>query len=175
MYYADIKYPDIANGLGVRVSLFVSGCRRHCPECFNKEAQDFKYGSIFTDKEVKRIEDYLKLPQVSGLTLLGGEPMEPENRIQLLPLCRYFKEHYPEKSIWCYTGYLFDDELVKESKQNTVLRLFLQYIDVMVDGPFINDLKDISLRFRGSSNQRIIDVQKSLQENKVVLYELPNN
>lgn len=166
MYYADIKYPDVANGLGVRVSLFVSGCRRHCPECFNKEAQDFKYGKLFTNKEVKLIGSKLELPQVRGLTLLGGEPMELENVAELLPLCKYFKEQYPNKDIWCYTGYTFE-ELV-ERKDVTTTEI-LKYIDILVDGDFQIDKKSLSLKFRGSSNQRIIDVQKTLKTKDIVL------
>ena len=166
MYYADIKYPDVANGLGVRVSLFVSGCRRHCPECFNVEAQDFKYGKPFTNKEVKLIGSKLELPQVRGLTLLGGEPMELENVAELLSLCKYFKEQYPNKDIWCYTGYTFE-ELV-ERKDVTTTEI-LKYIDILVDGDFQIDKKSLSLKFRGSSNQRIIDVQKTLKTKNIVL------
>ena len=168
MYYADIKYPDVANGLGVRVSLFVSGCRRHCPECFNKEAQDFKYGKPFTNKEVKLIGSKLELPQVRGLTLLGGEPMEIENVTELLPLCEYLKSTYTNKDIWCYTGYTYE-ELV--NRCNPVIEEILKYIDVLVDGDYQKDKHSLSLKFRGSSNQRIIDVQKTLKTNKVKLVE----
>ena len=168
MYYSDIKYPDVANGLGVRVSLFVSGCRRHCPECFNKEAQDFKYGKLFTDKEIKLIEDKLKLPQVRGLSLLGGEPMEIENVTELLPLCKYLKSTYTNKDIWCYTGYTYE-ELI--NRNNIVTKEILKYIDILVDGDFQIDKKSLNLKFRGSSNQRIIDVQKTLKSNKVELIE----
>lgn len=168
MYYSDIKYPDVANGLGVRVSLFVSGCRRHCPECFNKEAQDFKYGKPFTDKEIKLIEDKLKLPQVKGLSLLGGEPMEIENVTELLSLCEYLKSTYTNKDIWCYTGYTYE-ELIDRNNAST--NEILKYIDVLVDGDFQIDKKSLSLKFRGSSNQRIIDVQKTLKSNKVELIE----
>lgn len=168
MYYSDIKYPDVANGLGVRVSLFVSGCRRHCPECFNKEAQDFKYGKPFTDKEITFIESRLQLPQVRGLSLLGGEPMEIENVTELLPLCEYLKEHYPDKDIWCYTGYTYEELL---NRNNIATKEILKYIDILVDGDFKIDKKSLSLKFRGSSNQRIIDVQKTLKSNKVELIE----
>lgn len=168
MYYSDIKYPDVANGLGVRVSLFVSGCRRHCPECFNKEAQDFKYGKPFTDKEITFIESKLQLPQVRGLSLLGGEPMEIENVTELLPLCEYLKEHYPDKDIWCYTGYTYEELL---NRNNIATKELLKYIDILVDGDFQIDKKSLSLKFRGSSNQRIIDVQKTLKSNKVELIE----
>lgn len=168
MYYSDIKYPDVANGLGVRVSLFVSGCRRHCPECFNKEAQDFKYGKPFTDKEITFIESKLQLPQVRGLSLLGGEPMEIENVTELLPLCKYLKSTYTNKDIWCYTGYTYE-ELI--NRNNIVTKEILKYIDILVDGDFQIDKKSLNLKFRGSSNQRIIDVQKTLKSNKVELIE----
>lgn len=168
MYYSDIKYPDVANGLGVRVSLFVSGCRRHCPECFNKEAQDFKYGKPFTDKEITFIESKLQLPQVRGLSLLGGEPMEIENVTELLPLCEYLKSTYTNKDIWCYTGYTIEELL---NRNNIVTKKLLDYIDILVDGDFQKDKKDLSLKFRGSSNQRIIDIQKTLKSNEIVLVE----
>lgn len=168
MYYSDIKYPDVANGLGVRVSLFVSGCRRHCPECFNKEAQDFKYGKPFTDKEITFIESKLQLPQVRGLSLLGGEPMEIENVTELLPLCEYLKSTYTNKDIWCYTGYTYEELL---NRNNIATKEILKYIDILVDGDFQIDKKNLSLKFRGSSNQRIIDVQKTLKSNKVELIE----
>ena len=168
MYYSDIKYPDVANGLGVRVSLFVSGCRRHCPECFNKEAQNFKYGKPFTDKEITFIESKLQLPQVRGLSLLGGEPMEIENVTELLPLCEYLKSTYTNKDIWCYTGYTYEELL---NRNNIATKEILKYIDILVDGDFQIDKKNLSLKFRGSSNQRIIDVQKTLKSNKVELIE----
>ena len=168
MHYSDIKYPDVANGLGVRVSLFVSGCKRHCPECFNKEAQDFKYGKPFTDKEIIFIESKLQLPQVRGLSLLGGEPMEIENVTELLPLCQYLSSTYTNKDIWCYTGYTYEELLNRNHKATQEI---LKYIDILVDGDFQKDKKDLSLKFRGSSNQRIIDVQKTLKDNKIVLVE----
>lgn len=166
MYYADIKYPDVANGLGVRVSLFVSGCRRHCPECFNKEAWDFKYGKPFTDKEIAFIESKLQLPQVRGLSLLGGEPMEIENATELLPLCKYLKSIYTNKDIWCYTGYTYEELL---NRNNIVTKEILKYIDILVDGDYQKDKHDLSLKFRGSSNQRIIDVQKTLKTKNIEL------
>ena len=168
LYYADIKYPDVANGIGVRVSLFVSGCRRHCPECFNVEAQDFKYGQPFTDKEVELIESKLQLPHVQGLTLLGGEPMELENVIELWPLCQCLKNQYPDKDIWCYTGYTFEELWVRE---NNATRKLLDYIDILVDGDYQKDRHDLSLRFRGSSNQRIIDIKKTFKQRDIVLAE----
>lgn len=168
MYYSDIKYPDVANGLGVRVSLFVSGCRRHCPECFNKEAQDFKYGKPFTDKQITFIESKLQLPQVRGLSLLGGEPMEIENVTELLPLCEYLKSTYTNKDIWCYTGYTYEELL---NRNNIATKEILKYIDILVDGDFQIDKKSLSLKFRGSSNQRIIDVQKTLKTKNIELVE----
>lgn len=166
MYYSDIKYLDVANGLGVRVSLFVSGCRRNCPECFNKEAQDFKYGKPFTNEEVKLIESKLSLPQVRGLTLLGGEPMEIENVTELLPLCEYLKSTYTNKDIWCYTGYTYK-ELI--NRNSSVINELLHYIDVLVDGDYQKDKHDLSLKSRSSSNQRIIDVQKTLKTKNIEL------
>lgn len=166
MYYVDIKYPDVANGLGVRVSLFVSGCRRHCLECFNKGAQDFKYGKPFTDKEIAFIESKLQLPQVRGLSLLGGEPMELENVTELLPLCEYLKSTYTNKDIWCYTGYTYEELL---NRNNIVTKEILKYIDILVDGDYQKDKHDLSLKFRGSSNQRIIDVQKTLKTKNIEL------
>lgn len=168
MYYSDIKYPDVANGLGVRVSLFVSGCRRHCPECFNKEAQDFKYGKPFTDKQITFIESKLQLPQVRGLSLLGGEPMEIENVTELLPLCEYLKSTYTNKDIWCYTGYTYEELL---NRNNIATKEILKYIDILVDGDFQIDKKSLSLKFRGSSNQRIIDIQKTLKTKNIELVE----
>lgn len=167
------KKADVANGLGVRVSLFVSGCHHHCKDCFNSEAWDFNYGNKFTEKEEERIMNELDHPYVAGLTLLGGEPLEHVNQQGILPLVKKVKEKFPDKNIWCYTGYEFDKDVMgkmyNEWKETPEL---LSYIDVMVDGKFEEDKKDIKLRFRGSSNQRIIDVQKSLKEHKVVMYEL---
>ena len=167
MNYADIKYCDVANGEGVRVSLFVSGCTHHCKECFNKEAWDFHYGNPFTQKEIDRILEYLKPNYIAGLSLLGGEPMEPVNQEGILPLLRVVKQTYPEKNIWCYTGYTFE-RLLDNPKQAELLK----YIDVLVDGKFKQALRDESLLFRGSSNQRLIDVKASLKANKTVLLEL---
>lgn len=173
MHYASIKKFDIANGEGVRVSLFVSGCPHKCKSCFNKEAWDYNYGEVFTEKEEQEIIEFLDQDFISGLSLLGGEPLWPDNQKGLLPLLRKVKEKYPNKKIWCYTGYLFDKEIVdKMMKENDFTEEFLSYIDVMVDGRFVESLLNRTLYFRGSSNQRIIDVQKSLKENNVVEYEL---
>lgn len=161
MNYSQINTTDIANGEGVRVSLFVSGCRWNCPGCFNKEAQDFNYGQEFTYKEIDKIWKALANNYISGITLLGGEPLEPENRDALAEFALNTKTLYPNKTIWCYTGDVWEN--VKNYE-------IMRHIDVLVDGPFIEDLKDLTLKFRGSSNQRVIDVQKSLQSDKVVLY-----
>ena len=173
MNYATVKYFDIANGLGIRTSLFVSGCTHHCKNCFNSEAWDFNYGQPFDDKIEQDIINSLKNPFCDGLSLLGGEPFEPSNQKGLLPFLKRAKKEIPNLNIWCYTGYLFDEELLKDSRAKTEDTLeMLKLIDVLVDGKFVEELKNLNLRFKGSSNQRIIDVKKSLEENKVILYEL---
>lgn len=173
MNYADIKKADVANGLGVRVSLFVSGCTHHCKNCFNQEAWDFNYGKEFTEKEIDRIINELDHSYVAGLTLLGGEPLEHINQQGLLPLLRKVKEKFPEKNIWCYSGYTFENDIMGKMYKNwKETPELLSYIDVLVDGKFEEDKKDIKLRFRGSSNQRIIDVKKSLERGKAVLFDL---
>lgn len=172
MNYAEIKNCDIANGLGVRVSLFVYGCTHHCKNCFNEVTWDFYYGKVFDEKVEEQILEYLKPNHITGLTLLGGEPMEPSNQRALLPFIKKVKETYPNKDIWMYSGYVFDKELLQESRARCeVTDELLSYIDVLVDGRFVEELKDLSLKFRGSSNQRIIDVQESLKTNQVVLYK----
>lgn len=163
MNYGEIKKFDIANGLGVRVSLFVSGCRHRCPNCFNSATWDFGFGKPFTKETEDEIIDALSPDYIAGFSLLGGEPFEPENQKVLLPLLKRIKQTYPSKNIWCYTGFTFDKELNGNSRANThITKDMLSQIDVLVDGRFIEDLKDISLKFRGSSNQRIIDVKKTL-------------
>ena len=170
MNYGNIKYNDIANGEGVRVSLFVSGCTHHCKNCFNPETWDFNYGKPFTKEIEDNIISALAPDHINGLTLLGGEPMEPANQKALLDFVKRVKSIYPNKTIWCYSGYLFDTELLSESRAHCPwTKELLSYIDILVDGEFKEDLKDITLRFKGSSNHRVIDVQKSLKENKVVL------
>lgn len=169
MNYATIKKFDIANGPGVRVSLFVSGCRHHCKNCFNKEAWDFSYGAPMTDKIEEEILDSCKAEYIAGLSLLGGEPFEKENREGLISLTKKFRKCYPEKTIWCYTGFLLDDELLKSEEGD--IRELLEQIDVLVDGRFVDELKSASLLFRGSSNQRIIDVPKTLEAGEIVLLE----
>ena len=170
MNYATVKYFDIANGLGIRTSLFVSGCTHHCKNCFNSEAWDFNYGQPFDDNIENQIINSLKNPFCDGLSLLGGEPFEPSNQKGLLPFLKRAKKEIPNLNIWCYTGYLFDKELLEDSRAKTEDTLeMLKLIDVLVDGKFVEELKNLNLRFKGSENQRIIDVKKSLEENKVVL------
>ena len=171
MNYATIKRNDIANGTGVRVSLFVSGCTHKCKGCFNEVAWDFNYGEKFTLETEELIISYLKPDFVEGLTLLGGEPMEPSNQRALLPFVKKVKEIYPDKTIWCYTGYTLEKDLLGESRVNIECTgKLLSYIDVLVDGEFVQDLYDISLQFRGSSNQRIIDLKPTLSSGELVLW-----
>ena len=151
MNYADIKIADVANGQGVRVSLFVSGCNHHCKGCFNAQAWDFNYGKEFTEEDIDRIIKELDHPYVAGLSLLGGEPLEYQNQKGLLPLLKKVKEKFPEKDIWCYTGYTYE-----EIQADPALAAVLPYIDVLVDGRFRQELYSPHLEFRGSSNQRII-------------------
>ena len=173
MNYGEIKKYDIANGEGVRVSLFVSGCTHHCKNCFNFETWDFNYGKPFTKETEDEIIDSLSHDYIDGLTLIGGEPFEPQNQRALLPFVKKVKEKYPNKTVWCYSGYLFDKELLGESRARCECTdEMLGLIDVLVDGEFKQDLYDISLSFRGSSNQRIIDVPKSLKTGEIVLYKL---
>ncbi len=161
MNYADIKKVDVANGEGVRVSLFVSGCTHQCKGCFNKEAWDFNYGKPFTQETIDKVINYLDNPYISGLTILGGEPLEHENQKGLLPLLKKVKEKFPEKNVWCYTGYRYDKDIMEKMYKNwKETPEVLSYIDVLVDGEFEEDKKDITLKFRGSSNQRIINLKE---------------
>ncbi len=172
MHYAAIKNCDIANGPGVRVSLFVSGCTHHCKGCFNEVAWDFQYGEPFTQETINKILEMLRPSHVKGLTILGGEPFEPENQPAVLELLRQVKNKHPEKSIWAFSGYLMDrDILAGKLGPWEITREYLSYLDVLVDGPFILEKKDLSLRFRGSSNQRLIDVPATLENNAIVLWE----
>ena len=172
MNFATIKNCDIANGPGVRVSLFVSGCTHRCKGCFNAVAWDFDYGEPFTQKTVDMILEYLKPDHIKGITLLGGEPFEPQNQPAIVDLLRQIKEKYPNKSIWAFSGYLFEKDILSGRLGPWELtREYISYLDVLVDGPFIEEKKDLSLRFRGSSNQRIINVPASLEQNKIVLWE----
>ncbi len=171
MNYAELKKTDIANGEGIRVSLFVSGCRRRCKNCFNGVAWDFRYGKPFDENAEEEIFQALAPDYIAGLSLLGGEPFEPENQRALLPFLKRFKTRFPKKTIWCYTGYTYCDGAISESQANAPeTRELLSLLDVLVDGPFVEEKKDVRLKFRGSSNQRVIDVKKSLAEQKVVLY-----
>lgn len=172
MNYATIKNCDIANGPGVRVSLFVSGCRHHCKGCFNEVAWDFSYGQPFTQETVDTILKMMEPAHIKGITLLGGEPFEPENQPALLALLRQIRSRLPEKSVWCFSGYLFNrDILPGRLGDPAITREMLSLIDVLVDGPFIQEQKDLTLRFRGSSNQRLINVPASLEQGTVVLWE----
>ncbi len=172
MNYATIKNCDIANGPGVRVSLFVSGCTHRCKGCFNEVAWDFDYGEPFTQDTIDRILEMLAPDYVQGLTLLGGEPFEPQNQPAILELLRQIKDKYPQKSIWAFSGYLFDkDILAGRLGPWEITQEYISYLDVLVDGPFVETKKDLSLRFRGSSNQRIISVPASLQKGEIVLWE----
>ncbi len=171
MNYGEIKNFDIANGEGVRVSLFVSGCTHHCKNCFNKETWDFSFGKPFTAETEALLLKELAPDYINGLSLLGGEPFEPQNQAALLPFLRRVKAQFPQKTIWCYTGYLFDTELLSDSRARCAeTDEMLSLIDVLVDGEFVQALYNISLQFRGSSNQRIIDVPKSLASGTVVPY-----
>ena len=172
MNYAEIKNCDIANGPGVRVSLFVSGCTHHCPGCFNQVAWDFDYGQPFTQQTIDEILKLLAPGYIKGLTLLGGEPFEPENQPAVVELLRQIKSKYPEKTIWAFSGYLFDrDILPGHLGDPEITREYLGYLDVLVDGPFVEAKKNLSLRFRGSENQRIIDVPASLAAGEIVLWQ----
>ncbi len=171
MNYATIKNCDIANGPGVRVSLFVSGCTHRCPGCFNEVAWDFDYGEPFTEETEDSILKMLAPAHIKGLTLLGGEPFEPQNQPAIVSLLRKIKAKYPEKSIWAFSGYLFDRDILSGRLGDPqVTREYLSYLDVLVDGPFVEAKKNLSLRFRGSENQRLIDVPASLAAGEVVLW-----
>ena len=169
MYYGMIKKSDVADGPGVRVSLFVSGCRHHCEGCFNAETWDFKYGDVYTAEVEDEILRAMEPSYISGFTFLGGEPMEPENRPFVFSLAKKLREKYPEKTIWLYSGYLYDTEMLEWAKTDEIVKNLLPLIDVIVDGEFHIGEKNLGLKFRGSSNQRLIDVRKSLAEGKVVL------
>ncbi|MBE6980461.1 MAG: anaerobic ribonucleoside-triphosphate reductase activating protein [Ruminococcaceae bacterium] len=169
MNYATIKNCDIANGPGVRVSLFVSGCTHRCPGCFNEVAWDFAYGEPFTQETIDYILNLLKPDYIQGLTLLGGEPFEPQNQSAVVELLRQVKKVYPHKSIWAFSGYLFEKDILSGRLGDT--SEYLGYLDVLVDGPFVESKKNLSLRFRGSENQRLIDVPASLARGETVLWQ----
>lgn len=171
MNYATVKYCDIANGIGVRTSLFVSGCTHRCKGCFNAVAWDFNYGELFGEKQENEILASLAPAYINGLSLLGGEPFEPQNQSALLRLCRRVREEFPQKTIWCYTGYQIEDILAgKVGEKQTALAL-LRCLDILVDGEFIEEKKNIRLKFRGSENQRIICVPQTLQQGEIVLWD----
>lgn len=172
MNYATIKWYDISNGPGVRVSLYVSGCRNHCKNCFNPETWDFNYGEPFTEEIEDKIIEGLKPDYIKGFTLLGGDPFEPENQKVLAPFLEKLRVVYPEKSFWAFTGYDYEKDLLtgKLGGVDTVMRM-LGCLDVLVDGRFVENLKDLNLKFRGSSNQRIILLKPSLKEKKIVLWD----
>ena len=171
MNYGTIKFCDIANGIGIRTVLFVSGCTHHCKGCFQPETWDFSYGQPYTEVTEQQILDSLSPSYIHGLTLLGGEPMEPDNQRALLPLLRRLKAEYPRKTVWCYSGYTYDELTGISRARCEVTDEMLSLIDVLVDGEFVLEKKNISLRFRGSENQRIIDLPKTREQGGVVLWE----
>lgn len=173
MHYGELKKCDIANGIGVRVTLFVSGCTNHCPDCFQPQTWDFDYGRAFTDETKAEIFAELDKPFVNGLTVLGGEPFEPRNQRELLPLLREVKAKYPDKTIWCFTGFRLDDELLTDGSypRCEATDEMLACIDVLVDGRFMKELKDISLQFRGSRNQRVIDMNRTRETGTICIWD----
>lgn len=171
MNYAKINKCDIANGEGIRVSLFVSGCRNRCKGCFQPETWDFNYGSPFTEKEEEIILSAMNNPSVRGVTILGGEPMEPENQAELLPFLLKFKSRFPQKTVWLYTGYRYE-ELIGESRVYTDhTKKLMSLVDILVDGRFVEEEKSLGLRFRGSKNQRIIDMNETRNNGKIVIWQ----
>ena len=174
MYYGTIKKSDVANGEGIRTTLFVSGCRNRCKNCFQPETWAFDYGKPFDDAAKRELFESFKNPVVRGLTILGGEPMEPENQEGLLPLLREFKERFPTKTVWLYTGNLYEElmgEVGSHPKALPITRELLSYVDILVDGRFIEEEKRLGLRFRGSANQRIIDMNKTRDTGDIVIWE----
>ncbi len=172
MNYADIKNYDVANGPGVRVSLFVSGCTHHCKGCFNPETWDFTYGNLFTEHTTEKILELLKPDYIRGLTVLGGEPFEHPNQNALVPFLKRVRETYPDKNIWVYTGYTFETDLLQTmaGKWPETMEM-LSCIDILVDGEFVEEKKEAGLRFRGSTNQRIIMVPESLKAGETILWD----
>ena len=170
MNYCALKNCDVANGPGMRISLFVSGCTNHCPGCFQPETWNFDYGEPFTEETEEEVLRLLDHSYIDGLTLLGGDPMEPSNQRALMPLLRKIRSRLPGTTIWCYTGFLLDEELLREGSHPRceVTDEMLRCLDVLVDGRFQEELKDIRLNFKGSANQRIIDLPKSLESGQVV-------
>mgnify|MGYP001661571908 FL=1 len=169
MNYAGIKYCDIANGLGCRTVLFVSGCRNACKGCFQPQTWEFTYGECFDEQVQQKVLDSLKPEYIEGMTLLGGEPFEEENQEALLPFMKKVKSLYPDKNVWAFTGYIYDKDLILGGRKHTKdTDDLLSLIDVLVDGPFIEEQKDITLKFRGSVNQRILDLKKTMESGKIV-------
>lgn len=174
MYYSTIKDCDIANGIGVRITLFVSGCTNHCKNCFQPQTWNFDFGEPFTEETEEKLLEMLKPDYINGLTLLGGEPMEPQNQRALVPFLKRVREAYPNKNIWCFTGFTY--EVLKTDGSHPrceVTDEMLSLIDVLVDGRYVDELKDLTLQFRGSSNQRLIDMVKTRENGEITL--LPNN
>lgn len=168
MNYAGIKYCDIANGTGCRTVLFVSGCRNACKGCFQPQTWDFGYGEPFDEKVQKEVLDSLAPDYITGITLLGGEPFEPENQKELVPFMRKVVAQHPNKNVWAFTGYIYDKDLVAGGRRHTEdTDELLSMIDVLVDGPFVEELKDITLKFRGSSNQRVLDLRETIRTGKI--------
>ena len=171
MHYGNIKNYDIADGEGVRVTLFCSGCTNRCEGCFQPETWDFCYGKEYTKETENQLIQMLTNPNIQGLTLLGGDPFEPSNQRTLITLLRRVKQELPTKDVWAYTGFVYEQDLLEGQRKHTeVTDEMLSYIDVLVDGPFVIDEKDISLYFRGSTNQRVIDMPKTLKSGNVVIY-----
>lgn len=174
MHYSTIKDCDIANGIGVRITLFVSGCTNHCKNCFQPQTWDFDFGEPFTEETEEKLLEMLKPDYINGLTLLGGEPMEPQNQRALVPFLKRVREAYPNKNIWCFTGFTYEVLKTDDSHPRCeVTDEMLSLIDVLVDGRYVDELKDLTLQFRGSSNQRLIDMVKTRENGEVTL--LPNN
>ena len=173
MHYGNIKKYDIADGEGVRVSLFVSGCTNHCKGCFQQETWDFLFGKPYTEDTEQEILQALNHEYIQGFTVLGGEPFEPENQRVLVQLLKKIRETYPDKDIWSYTGFVYDQDLLAGQRKHTeVTDEMLSYIDVLVDGPFVLEKKNIALSFRGSENQRVIDLKKTRAQGQIVLYDV---
>jgi anaerobic ribonucleoside-triphosphate reductase activating protein len=174
MYYGAIKKSDIANGEGIRTTLFVSGCRNKCKNCFNPETWSFTYGELFTDQVAEGILKTFESAFVAGMTVLGGEPMEPENQVELVKLFRAFKHRFPNKTLWVYTGNLYEELTAgvgNHFKCIDVTEELLSYVDILVDGRYEEEKKSLGIRFRGSTNQRIIDMNKTRAEGSIVIWE----
>lgn len=171
MNYSLIRKCDIANGPGVRVSLFVSGCTHHCPGCFQPETWEFSYGQPFTEKTQRWIFSLLEPNHIDGLTILGGEPLEPGNQRELLPFIEAARREFPDKAIWVYTGFTFEELQARTGEYGAVTESLLSLIDILVDGPFVETKKDLRLKFCGSSNQRLIDLKKTKEAGKIVLWK----